>query len=229
MFEDSAETASALADKRINFLFNMGMIGYDLLLNKGQDEFRLVCPTALATKRPSSHLFTDTIHKAISNVALVTLGYEMPYYTGKQIRIVEIAPGIVDSGMYDDQSVREYTSQEAEIDGFPMTADFIDMNTWPMLSVEHIAQVMCAYLTAKAGDNVEKIVDPAVINLTLAGREKDIFFETLRKSINFKNEKLTIERKLPEYCYVSGTTWNGLPKMRSGYLPIMLTPKGQYF
>jgi hypothetical protein len=229
MFEDSAETASGLAQKRIHFLFNMGMVGYDLLLNKNQNEFRLICPTALATKRPSSHLFTDTIHKAISNVALVTLGYEMPYYTGKRTHIVEIAPGIVDTGMYDNRSVRKYTAEEARIDGFPMGVDFANVDTWPMLSIEYVAQVMCAYVIAKADENIYELVDPSVIKLTLAGRSRDDFFKKFRESIRVAGGKLSVEKKLPEYCYAPGTVWNGLPKLRSGYLPIMLTPPGQYF
>jgi hypothetical protein len=69
----------------------MAMICYDLLLNRGQENLRLICPTALASKRPSAHLFTDTIHKAVSNVLLETLGYELPYYTGKDCSVVDVA------------------------------------------------------------------------------------------------------------------------------------------
>ena len=88
---------------------------------------------------------------------------------------------------------------------------------------------MCAYLTAEPADSIDELVGSVVADLTLAGRSRDDFFKKFRESINVTGNKFSIERKLPEYCYAPGTTWNGLPKLRSGYLPIMLTPRGQYF
>ncbi len=227
MFEDSPEVAMELAGKRIAFMYNMSLVGYDLLANKGQAAFRLVCPTALAAKRASAHLFTDTIHKAVSHVALVTLGYEMPHYTGKPVSIVEVAPGIVDSGMYDDQSVREYTAEEARLDGFPLAAGSV--HDWPMLSVEHLAQTVGAYLVAAEGDDVEVLVDSEVVGLTLGGRSQDELFGALAASFEVKDGKAMIHKKLPDYCYTAGTMWNGLPRLRTGYVPVMLTPVGQCF
>ncbi len=231
MFEDSPHTAAALAQKRIHFLFNMSMAGYDLLVNKGQNELRFICPTALATKRPSSHLFTDTVHKAISNVLLVTLGYEMPFYTGKQVSVVEIAPGIVDTGMYDRLSVREYTAQEGVLDGFPMdgAVDVKNAHTWPMLSIEHLAQVVQAYLVADMGDDIAHQVDPRALGLTLAGRKKNALLRNFKESLGVEGDKIVLKKNLPEYCYTANTVWNGFPKMRTGYIPVMLTPAGQYF
>ncbi len=229
MFEDSIEAATKLAEKRLAFLFTMSMVGYDLLVNKGQNELRLICPTALATRRPSSHLFTDTIHKALSNVLLVTLGYEMPYYTKKPVYVVEVAPGITDSGMYDDRSIRDYTAKEAELDGFAMSVDKDDVHAWPMLSTAHLAEVAAAYLVADQGECINDLVSAEARALTLAGRTKEDLFGCFEKSLYFTEDKLLFRKQLPEYCYVAGTVWNGFPELQVGYTPVMLTPEGQLF
>lgn len=226
MFEDSPVEIKKMATKRIDFLFNLSLVAYDLLINRGQKDFRLVCPTALATQRPSTHLFTDTLHKSISNVLLQTLGYEMPYYTQKPVSIIEVAPGIVDTGLYDTKSVRDYTAAEAEIDGFPMKKkNTDDIRDWPMISISDLAEIVVAYLVSENNP----LVNPKLNKLTLAGRGKKELFNKMRETINFSGSTVCINKLLPEYCYTPGTVWGGFPKIKNGYVPVMLTPPGQLF
>ncbi|GEM_PF-6874074 len=230
MFEENPATISQLADRRTHFLFNMAMMGYDLLVNRNQREFRLVCPTALATKRPSSHLFADAIHKVISNALLITLGYEMPYYTGEKVYIIEVAPGIVDTGLYDSQSIRDYTIQEAEMDGFPMRNNpHKNIHRFPMLSIGDLAEVTTAYLTAKKSEHIMRNVRPEIADLTLAGRKRKELASLFKKAITSRGGIISVNRVLPEYCYTPRTIWGALPDLKSGYIPVMLTPQGQYF
>lgn len=232
MFEDLPQNAIVLAEKRIRFLYSMAMICYDLLLNRGQENLRLICPTALASKRPSAHLFTDTIHKAVSNVLLETLGYELPYYTGKDCSVVDVAPGIVDSGIYDFELTRKYTMEEAVLDGFPMDqkVSASRIENFPMMSVAHLSEIIFAYLTYQKKDScLNHVVSKESLKLTLAGRDKSDLFDVLKNSFAQENGQMVLKKQLPEYCYVPGAVWGGLPPLKNGYIPVMLTPPGQYF
>lgn len=231
MHEDKIENAHQLSKNRITLFHNMVMIAYDLLINRNQQELRFLCQTALATVRPSSHLFMDTLHKIISHNFLVTMSYEMPYYTKKNISIIELAPGMVDSGVYDNYQTRLYTYQEALLDGFPFaeSVSLDDIQSWPMMSNKDLADVAVAYLCAKNGEDINQKLSPELRKLTLAGRTESELHELLKESVVADGSKLLIPKRLPDYCYIAGTTWNGFPKLTSGYIPIMLTPQGQYF
>lgn len=228
MFEDDPATAGQLAASRINFLFYASMMAYDLLTRCGQKELRFVCPTALATKRPSAHLFTDTVHKAVSNVLLHTLGYEFPYYCEKPARIVEVAPGIVDTGLYDEAQVRDMTYEESLIDGFPL-AHGSSLDEFPMLSVDTLADVCLAYLCADSSNQLSGFLAADVSELLRAGRSQREFEEAMRRLAVSEGERVTVSRDLPEYCYMPGSVWGELPPIRPGYTPVFLTPVGQRF
>lgn len=229
MFEDDPATAGRLAAERTNFLFYFSMMAYDLLTRCGQAELRFVCPTALAAKRPSSHLFTDTIHKAVSNVLLRTLGYELPYYCDKPARIVEVAPGIVDSGLYDELSVREATHEESVMDGFPLMHGPLDVHAFPMLCIDVLAEVCVAYLIADTDKQLATFVSEEVRDVTRAGRSHEELRATFEQLTVSQGDGIIISQELPEYCYMPGTVWGGLPPIHCGYTSVMLTPPGQYF
>lgn len=237
LFEDSPEFAGRVTSRRISAFHNLFMVGYDLLINRDQEELRVIGLTALAGRRASGNLSTDTLHKVVSSALLETQAYEASYYTEKPVFVVEIAPGMVDTGTYDPQHVREAVIEEAVIDGFPFptSLDAADPMNWPMLNVRDLAEVAGFYLGADpemppATDLVERHR-----SITTAGRSaeelRELFEESRHGSdtASTKTGSLTRARRIPSYGYTAGTTWDGIQQLRRGYTPVMLTPIGQLF
>lgn len=224
MIEESLEDVTRCAVTRLAVFTTLSDLSHDLLLNKGLLELRLVVPTALAARRASAHLFTDTVHKVLSTTALRTLAYELSHYTGKNAVIVELMPGIVDTGMYDDQEVIRTVQEEAALDGFPFA---YPNETLPMLSPDEIAEVIVLYLSTSVGKKPK--ADSRLENLTTAGRSQMEVAQLLQKSFSQEGPSLWVEKLLPDYCYVPEATWGTFPPLRYGYIPIPLTPKGQLF
>ena len=229
MFEDDPEVAGRIMAERTNFFFAMSMMAYDLLTRCGQSEMRIVCPTALAAKRPSAHLCTDTLHKAVSNVMLRTLGHELPYYTQKPVRIVEVAPGIIDTGLYDAEPIRQATYVESVIDGFAMQGG-TDLALFPLLSIESLAAVCVAYLRANTDEQLVEYAGEDAVRLTQAGRSIDDLRSAFSRLVRSNDDgSVSLSGDLPEYCFAPGTVWGALSPLCHGYSFVPLTPPGQLF
>lgn len=231
IFDDIPGLAGRVATERISFYSNMAMLGYDLLLNQGQEELRFIAMTALASKRPSTHLFTDTIHKAVSTVFLETFATEAALYTGIPVSVIEIAPGMVDTGLYDSLSNRLSIQVEAEGDGFPFNQDvnYPDLSTWPMIAPSLLGEAAVLYLDAQLGEDITAKSSNDLIDLTTAGRDYQQLLCEFRQSIVFDGKSVIVNKRLPEYCYTPNSAWNALPPLRPGYIPVLLSPRGQLF
>lgn len=232
MFEDSPDFAGEVTSRRIAAFHNMFMAGYDLLVARDQTELRIIGLTALASKRASANLSTDTLHKVASSALLETFAYEASYYAEKPVYVVEIAPGMVDSGPYDSSDVRQAVYEEAEMDGFPFSEGVTpgDPQSWPLMSVKALGEISAAYLLSKEGEKLDDKVVADNRHLTSAGRTSEEFKAELLQSISESDDgELTLARGLPSFAFAPGVTWNGFSPLRRGYLPIMLTPRGQYF
>jgi len=232
MFEDSAEFAGQITSRRISAFHNMFMAGYDLLVARDQTELRVIGLTALASKRASANLSTDTLHKVASSALLETFAYEASYYAEKPVYVVEIAPGMVDCGPYDSHDVRQAVYEEAEMDGFPFRGGVNPGNpqSWPLMSVKDLGEISAAYLLSEEGEKLDEKVVADSRHLTTAGRTAEEFKAELLQSISESGDgAVTLERALPSFAFAPGVTWNGFSPLRRGYLPIMLTPRGQYF
>ena len=233
MFEDCPRSAGAVTARRIETFHNLFMTGYDLLLCREQQELRVVALTALAARRASANLCTDTLHKVTSSALLETYAYEAGYFTERPVCVVEIAPGMVDTGIYDRREVREAVYEEAIIDGFPFDdrVSPADPFSWPMIHVGDLAKLTRFYLESSESAPVDPALEEELRPLTTAGRTAAEFKLGVKAAEGefSENGALRKPRSLPSFAYVPDTCWNGLPPLRRGYTPVMLSPRGQYF
>lgn len=228
---DDVSLISQVMEARTRLFYFMNLVAYDLLLNKGQEEMRIVALTALNAKRASAHLLTDTLHKAISNVFLETAAYEIPHYTGKKVYVVEIAPGIVDTGIYDEQRTREYVLKESELDGFPFgkKVNANDINTLPMMSALDVAEIAVRYLMVDEDSDINDGLDARLKRYLSAGRSQNELKELIMKSIYQSESSIRLDKLLPSYVYTPNSEYGRLPWLKTGYIPVMLCPEGQFF
>ncbi len=228
---DDATLISEILEARVRLFYFITLIAYDLLLNKGQNEMRIATLTALASKRASSHLLTDTLHKVISNVFLETIAYEMPYYTNKKVYIIEIAPGIVDTGLYDSEKTREYVFKEAELDGFPFDGkvNVGNVESFPMMSALDVAEIAIRYLIVDENSDINAGLDESLKQYLTAGRDLQKLKNLIKESICYSDSSIKINKLLPTYVYTPNSEYGRLPQLKAGYTPVMICPLGQLF
>lgn len=227
--EDPANVAQAVA-KRAAFYQQMCMIAYDLLCPGGQDSLRILSLTALAARRVGGNLLADAAHKQISTNYIETLanevGFQLPT---KKIHCVEIAPGIVDNGIYDSKPAREATVERAMINGFPFrdsAAAVKDIKNLPKLSPFDIAKIGVQYLTHAEGEEFHDKLPLHLQELSQAGRERDELKAVVHQE---KDGSLTVSRELPSWALTPGTTIGRFAPLKKGYQFVPVCPKGQFF
>lgn len=228
---DDMSVISEILDKRVGLFYFMTLLAYDLLLNKGQEEMRIATLTSLAAKRASSHLLTDTLHKAISNVFLETIAFEMPHYTGKKVYVIEIAPGIVDTGLYDSEKTREYVFNEAKMDGFPFGREVVidGIENFPMMSAFDVAKIAIRYLITDENADINVGLDESLKQYLTAGRDYKSLEKSIRESLHLTGSSIKLNKLLPSYVYTPNSEYGMLPQLKIGYTPVMLCPLGQLF
>lgn len=221
IWEENVKSISSALEKRINFYKGAAIYGYTLALSSNQTELRILAITALASYRSVSYLFADGAHKALSSKFLQTLAIEMSHHLDISSAIIELCPGVVDTGLYDPKSVREVAWHKAEIPGFPFDQETLinDLATWPMISPQAIAEIGNAYLTCEWN------------NLPLSNEALSKYDDILkagRGAAEVQALKLSkSESQLPLYAYYPHYPWDSIPMLKKGYTPVFLTPKGQ--
>lgn len=228
IFEENTADCEKIAKCQFEFYQTFGRIAFDILANRGQKHMTVCAITSLASRRMLAHLYSDAVHKTLASIYLQGLAYETPYYTGKEISVVEIMPGMVDTGTYDPLSTRVAICEARRMDGFPfdkeVTPDNIDV--WPMMSVKDLGKIAALYL--RQGDHHDEL-NSYLSQYTYAGRDMASIKKLMRDSVQIDNNVISVKRELPDFCFCPGSTIGQLPKMRNGYIPVFLSPKGQYF
>lgn len=242
VYEERIDDIQRLVSRRVAFLHYVGLICYDLLLNRGQTEMRLVLITSLASRRPGGNLYVDALHKGVSTVFLETLAREARLQgVCDRFYAIEPAPGVVDRGPYDTLSTRQATMERALVNGFPYRG-FGDreIERFPQMNPLALGELCALYLTASEGDDLNDLASPDLLELVTAGRDPRELAELLAGAVRAvpNSERLQrlgypvryeIDREhVPAYILNSNVLC-GLPSLTPGYVLIPLAPRGQYF
>ncbi len=224
-WEENAEVLAAAINRRVKFFQNISAFSYDLIIRRGQQELRVLGLTALASFRPAAYLFADAAHKAVSSTFLQTWAREAGHYVDAPVGIVELCPGIVDTGLYDPPHVRQVAWDKAERGNasFGDTVLTGDLNTWPMISPWQIADIAGWYLRAEWGHHPYQELDPKIRQLLSAGRDPQEVKTKVRQAAGGH-----VSPELPLYAYYPGYPWGCMPPLKPGYAPVFITPRGQF-
>jgi NAD(P)-dependent dehydrogenase (short-subunit alcohol dehydrogenase family) len=224
-WEENAEVLAAAINRRVKFFQNISAFAYDLVKRRGQKELRVLGLTALASFRPAAYLFADAAHKAVSSTFLQTWAREAAHYVDAPVGIIELCPGIVDTGLYDPPHVREVAWDKAERGraSFGNKVLTEDLNTWPMISPWQIAEIAEWYLKAEWGQNPYQEISPEIRRLLSAGRDPKEVKTKVRQAAGGH-----VSPELPLYAYYPGYPWGCMPPLKAGYAPVFITPRGQF-
>ncbi|HMO17969.1 MAG TPA: hypothetical protein PKA63_09850 [Oligoflexia bacterium] len=210
--EDPSNIASAI-ERRIIFFQTICNYLHALSVDKKQQEIRLIAITALASYRPVAYLFADAAHKTVSSTFLKTWAIEAGEHINVPVSVVEICPGVLDTGLYDRPAVRARAWQKARMTGkpFDLSIDPNKIETWPMLSPDELAEICTHYLLHERKSDTEKASHKEI--------EKKHSRILPGGSIDENDSPLY---NWPDY------PWGKLPPLPlAGYTPVFLAPFGQ--
>lgn len=221
-WEEDVAAAAAAIERRMRFYKAASEYGYRLLLACGQPELRVVALTALASFRPVAYLFADGAHKVVSSKFLQTWALECKAHCAQPAAIVELCPGVVDTGLYDPPEVRTVAWTKASLNGQPFEDSVSpdDIESWPMLSPDTVAELGCAYFEASWGPDARMDELGGAHRALLSGG---------RGHAEMSDERWRREREafLPLYASYPAYPWGEMPPLRAGYQPVFLAPTGQ--
>lgn len=229
IFEEDTQEVSKIAAGQIVFFQTMGKIALDLLTNRGQESLQFMAVTSLASRRMLAHLYADAVHKTLASVYLQGFAYEAPHYTGKRdISVIELMPGMVDTGTYDSPDTRKLIVDAEFMEGFPFEGQVSahDVNTWPMIPPADLGKIAAKYLWRRRHSTH---VATRLNQYTCAGCPVKKLKYRMEKAVRIRENLITIDRHVPEFCFCTGVSMGKLPRLRTGYIPIPLSPLGQYF
>lgn len=235
MHEEDIETVEGAANKRLRFVYNMAAMSYDMMLNRGVEDLRIVSLSALASSRATYGLLADAADKYMNELAWRTFYIEGKALTGKDITYFQVNPGITTAcEVYKLPEVKQLVIDEAAADGFPFSKDVIEgREELPQLSADHVAWVSNKLLTAKEGEDLNKDMPPYIQQLLTAGYDFDELKGKFNAAVNQDGKSISInlDNQLPEHIFTSATTFGALPdKVEKGmYRRVTLTPPGQRF
>lgn len=235
LHKEPVQEVERAASRRLRFVYNMAAMGYDLLMNRGLDDLRVVSLSALAANRASYGLLADAADKFMNELAWRTFYLESNISTGKPVTVFQVNPGITTAcETYRDGRAMKAVLQESIADGFPLSDDIISGKApIPQLSAHDVAWVSHALLRTPAGANPNDGM-PADVKATLYGGFAP---EELRRrmlaALSFDADSIAIDgdNLLPDHILTPGTTYGALPSplKKGSYKRISMTPKGQEF
>ena len=235
MHREPVEEVERAANRRIRFVYNMAAMGYDLLMNRGQQDLKIISLSALAANRASYGLMADAADKVMNELAWKTFHLEANASTGKPVSVYQINPGITTAcDTYRDPRAMNVVIRESVADGFPMDDDVLTgAADIPQLSAYDVAWVSDQLLRTVDGQNPNMGMTPE-IKATLYGgftpaELKKRFLAALEA--NDDTMVLNTDNLLPEHIMTPGTVYGALPSpMKKGdYKRISMTPLGQRF
>ncbi len=235
LIAESPDNLVQAVAKRARLYHQMALVAYDLLATSEQKSLRLIGITALAARRVGGNLLVDTAHKLISTNYLETLALEASAHFGdKKLHVIEIAPGIVDSGLYDNPSTRRATVENALINGFP----FVDakcclssIEQLPKLSPYDVGLIASFYLKARTGESFHARLSEDVQNLANGGHQRADILSKASGIVKQNDTHAEITRSLPSWALVPGVELGRFAPLRpeGGYQFIPVVPPGQHF
>lgn len=219
--------------KRAKFFHNMCLLAYHLALNCNQTDIRIVALTALAARRVGGNLLADAAHKQISTNYLETFAKEASFHLpDTNVSCVEIAPGIVDNGIYDDNAARLATLERASINGHAfrdVCACKEDICALPKLNPVDIGAVAIKYLFAEYNENIHDDLSDNIKDLAAAGRSTTELQDATKKLADNMKINGIITDEMPSWFLTNGNGVGRFPPLRTGYQFIPICPKGQRF
>ena len=235
MHKESVGEVERACSRRLRFVYNMAAMGYDLLMNRGLEDLRIVSLSALAANRASYGLIADAADKFMNELAWRTFHLESNISTGKPVSVFQINPGITTAcDTYRDPRAMKTVLQESIADGFPLSDEIIHgAAPIPQLSAYDIAWVANALLRTPEGVNPNEGM-PANVKASLyGGFSPQELRRRLLASLIIDEDTSGIDNDnlLPDHILTPGTTYGALPSpLRKGaYKRISMTPKGQEF
>lgn len=229
IFEENADTVTDIAASQINFFRRVGNTALSLLANHDQRELRFIAVTSLASRRMLAHLYSDAVHKTMATLYLQGFAYEAPHYTNrKNVSVIELMPGMVDTGTYDARRTRKMIMAAREMDGFAFdkSVSHETIDNWPMMPPSDLGKVAAWYLWRDQFSEAEKQKLDAY---TCAGCPVKKLKKRMEQSVQIHKHGVRINRKAPDFCYCTGVSLGTLPNPKRGYIPVPLSPRGQYF
>lgn len=235
MHKEPVEEVERAANRRLRFVYNMAAMGYDLLVNRGLEDLRVVSLSALAANRASYGLMADAADKFMNELAWRTFYLESNISTGKPVTVFQVNPGITTAcDTYRDGKAMKTVMQESIADGFPLSPEIMSgEKPIPQLSAHDVAWVSHALLRTPEGHNPNEGM-PAEVKATLYGGFSPAELRRrLLASLIAEDDTISIEgdNLLPDHILTPGTTYGALPSpLKKGtYKRISMTPKGQEF
>lgn len=235
MHRERVEEAERAGNKRLRFVYNMAAMGYDLLMNRGLEDLRIVSLSALAANRASYGLIADAADKFMNELAWRTFHIEANVSTGKPVTVYQVNPGITTAcETYRDPRAMSVVKRESIADGFPMDDKVLkDQEHIPQLSAHDIAWVSEKLLRTAEGDNPNQGMSPEIKATLYGGFTPQELKRRFLAAIDVSNDTLEIntDNLLPDHIMTPGTTYGALPSaIRKGdYRRISMTPLGQRF
>ncbi len=235
IYDENVETVINAVAKRATFYHRMSLIAYDLMANTDQDSLRVLSLTALAAQRVGGNLLADAAHKQISTNYVQTLAQEINFHIPhKKTHCIEVAPGIVDNGIYDNPHAREATVERAMINGFAFASSGKAADSvadLPKLNPLDIGRVALQYLQHAAGEDFHDRLPERVRELAKAGRSDEDIASAGTRMIVQKENHAEITHALPAWAYTSGTAIGRFAPLqeKGGYQFVPVCPAGQMF
>lgn len=234
IYAEEPEIVATAVAKRATFYHRMCLIAYDLMANNDQDSLRVLSLTALAARRVGGNLLADAAHKQISTNYVETLANELNFHMPeKPVYCVEVAPGIVDNGIYDSQNAREATVERAMINKFSFNQSAAcsdSIHDLPKLSPLDIGRVAVQYLKHGVGEDFHDKLPKHIQELAQAGRSKDVL-ENLKAELveNGDFGGMKVSATLPSWALTPGTSIGRFAPLNRGYQFVPVCPLGQNF
>lgn len=235
LHKESVQEVERACNRRLRFIYNMAAMGYDLLMNKGQNDLRVVSLSALAANRASYGLMADAADKFMNELAWRTYFHEANISTGKPVSIYQINPGITTAcDTYRDPRALKTVIQESIADGFPLAQEIMEGKApIPQLSARDVAWVSHALLRTPDGADPNVGMPAQIKEALYGGFNPQELRKRLLAAIDIAEDttRLDLENILPDHILTPGTVYGALPSpmKRGSYKRISLTPPGQEF
>ena len=235
MHRESAQEVERAANKRIRFVYNMAAMGYDLMMNQGLDDLRIVSLSALASSRATYGLLADAADKYMNELTWRTFHHEANFLTGKPMTVFQLNPGITTAcDVYEKNDARHIVKMESLADGFPLDDEiFLGQQNLPQLSSGDIALVAEALLKTPNGANPNEGLPAHIKDTLLGGFDRATLERLIKQAIQQDEDGISIDpdRILPEHILTPQVSYGSLPKKITPgtYKRISMTPPGQRF
>lgn len=233
---EKPEEVERACSRRIRFIYNMAAMGYDMLMNKGLDDLRIVSLSALAAQRATYGLLADAADKFMNELTWRTFFLESNISTGKPVSIYQVNPGITTAcDIYRNPQSRTLIKRESLADGFPMDAHIFadEAAPLPQLSANDVAWVADTLVRTPDGADPNENMPAQIKDLLYGGFTPEELRTRFHHAIAMKDGATEInpEQVFPEHIITPGVKYGALPdKVEKGtYKRISLTPQGQRF